>query len=681
MEGFQRNIENNLNLSFNVINQQMNMVQNNIILAESCQANLNKKIESSGSFMENLQKKAAGLVHKLASMENIEMVLGLSDEFTGASTQLARMNDGMQSQKELQEMVYAAAGRSRTGYMEMMNTVAQLGTRAQDVFGSNAEALQFSENLNKMFAINGTGAGDISAVTDQIIQGMEAGTFSAQTMNSIFQATPGMLQTMADSLGMPAEKLQEMADQGGLTADIVKNALLGATDSINQGFSDVPMTFGDIATQVKSAGIHMFEPILEKLNEVANNEQFQAMLWNIIGILGIFASIVAGVFDAACNIGYFIADNWGMIAPVIYGIIAALGIYMVCTQVSQIIEGIGNGLKTITTWMSQAHANSLRQEAAAQLGLNTALLSCPIVWIILGIVALIAVIYLVVAAFNHLTGSSVSATGLICGAVAVAGAYIGNIIIGIYNFIVTIGISLYNYIAMFVNFFASVFDNPVEAIAHLFANLFTIICDVIKGAAGLIDTLLGTNIGDAIAGFQDFVEKGVDDILGEQKVLIQPLAVDDYLKDKIDYKGAFDTGNKIGTGIADKVKGFNPKNLLSGGDDQSDILGGAGLNSIAGTPINPTANNGLENITNNTSATANNTEEIKNSVDISKTDLKYLRDLAEQKIVNRFTTAEIKVDMKNYNSVNNDQDLDGMSEILRKKLVEQMNIAAEGVHT
>lgn len=651
-------VETNLDFSFNIINQQLALVQNNILIVGQCQDNVNDKVKKTESFMDKLQKKAIGFVGDLMKTENIKMVLGLSDEFTVASSHLAKMNDGMQTQKVLQDMVYASAQRSRTGYMETMETVTQLGTRAKEAFSSNAEAIQFSENMNKMFAIGGTG--DIGAATEQIIQGLESGTFSAEAMNGIFQATPGMLQMMADSLGMPAENLQALADQGGLTADIMRDALLGATDSINQGFGDVPITFSDIATQVQNAGLSMFEPILEKLNEVANSEQFQGMIDGIINGLSFLASVAGLAFDLMCEIGYLIADNWSVVEPVLYGIIVALGI-----------------------------------AALSQMVMNAALMASPITWIVLGIMALVAILYLGIEAFNYLTGSSVSATEVICGALAVAGAFIGNIFITLYNSVITIGVGMYNYFAMFANFFANLFNDPAGTIIRVLAGLFNYIADIVQGAAGLIDKFLGTDLSGKVASFRDLINKSVDDKLDEQKVVLEPLVADDYLKDKIDYKGAYDTGKKFGAGLTDKVNGFDPKKLLPGGGlgDTSGIPEASDLGGIQGNPVpnavtnpatnlgtTPAANTGLENITNNTGATANNTEEIKNSVDISKVDLKYLRDIAEQKIINRFTTAEIKVDMKNYNSVNNDQDLDGMSETLRKKLVEQMNMAAEGVH-
>ena len=71
---------------------------------------------------------------------------------------------------------------------------------------------------------------------------------------------------------------------------------------------------------------------------------------------------------------------------------------------------------------------------------------------------------------------------------------------------------------------------------------------------------------------------------------------------------------------------------------------------------------------------------IKDKMDITSEDLKYLRDIAERDVINRFTTAEIKVDMTNNNNINGDNDIDGIVNTLSEKLEEQMTVVAEGVH-
>lgn len=62
-------------------------------------------------------------------------------------------------------------------------------------------------------------------------------------------------------------------------------------------------------------------------------------------------------------------------------------------------------------------------------------------------------------------------------------------------------------------------------------------------------------------------------------------------------------------------------------------------------------------------------------------DLKYMRDLAEQEAINRFTTAEVKIDMTGMtNRIDSDMDLDGVLNTLTEGFAEALEVAAEGVH-
>ena len=241
--------------------------------------------------------------------------------------------------------------------------------------------------------------------------------------------------------------------------------------------------------------------------------------------------------------------------------------------------------------------------------------------------------YAAVAAVNHFAGTSLSATGIICGAFAVAGAFIINLILGVVNFFIARGVETYNLIATFANFFANVFNDPVGAIINLFAGMFDFILGIVQSAASLIDTVLGTDMSGAVAGFRNTVATKVEEIVGEQVEVMQKLDASDYQIQRIEYGDAWAAGNNFGRGIEDTVGGLfsgfstDPSNM---GDD----LGGGGAGYVPYDELSK----GVGDISDNTGSMAK-------SLEVSGEELEYLRDIAERDAINRFTTAEVKIDM------------------------------------
>ena len=357
----------------------------------------------------------------------------------------------------------------------------------------------------------------------------------------------------------------------------------------------------------------------------------------------------------------FISDNWTVIQPILLGLLAMIGAYTAALVVHKAIQlgaAIAEGIHaaaTTTTSMATVMATT------SQSAFNAALLACPVTWIILAIIALIAIIVALANWIVKTTGITESALGVIVGAVAVAGAAIWNIIVGLVNFIIGIGVELYNLIATFANFFANVFNDPVGAIITLFSGMFDFILGIVESAASLIDTVLGTDMGSAIEGFRDKVSSAVEDIVGEQTVVMEKVDASDYMLKGIEYGDTWDAGVAWGDGAAEKLS-----NLTASLDTSA--IDSAYTGTDAGS------------VADSLSSIASDTSAIKDSVDVSDENLKFLRDVAERDVVNRFTTAEIKVEMQNNNNISSNMDIDGIVDQLTVGVLEAMEQAAEGVH-
>lgn len=641
------------------------------------QGQFNNQIRDGTSAASGLQNKIIAMVAAYATLQTAGKILNLSDQMTQTTARLNMMNDGLQTTEELQNMIYASAERSRGSYMDTADIVAKLGQRAGDAFSSNAETIAFAENLNKMFVIAGASQQEMSSASLQLTQALGSGVLRGEELNAVFESAPNVIQAIADYLDVPIGKIREMASDGEISADIVKAAMLSATNEINAQFEQMPMTFGQIWTSISNDAVMAFDPVLDRLNEIANSDGFQNTVNGIINGLVFVAGLTIETMDILGQIGGLISDNWSIIAPLIYGVAAALGIYTGYMLISNAVQLISTGIQTahaiaiaVKTGATIAEAAATNNLTVAQWALNSALLACPLTWIILAIIAIIAIIYMAVAAFNKFAGTSVSATGIIVGVLAVAAAFVGNLFVALINMIIDIIAVVWNFIAAFAEFFANVFNDPIGSIVRLFSSMADTVLEILEGIASAIDTLFGSNLAGAVSGWRSSLAGAVKDLVGDAEIQIPRMDTSSMHLDRFEYGEAYNAGYSLGEGIDEAVSNFDigsifDSNIPDPSDYANDYANGYDASSVPG----------------NMADTADNTGAIKDSVDISQEDLKYLRDIAEAEVVNRFTTAEIKVEQTNYNTINNEMDLDGVVDYLGEGVNEAMEKAAEGIHS
>lgn len=682
------------NQAYTQLNSTIDSAETNIRNNMNAQESFNNSIRDGGSMMDGLKGKIGAALAVYASFKGIEKVLDLSDTLTQTTARLNLMNDGLQSTQDLQNMIFLSAERSRTAYMGTTDVVAKLGQRAGDAFDSSVQIIQFAENLNKQFVIAGASQQEIASASLQLTQALGSGVLRGEELNAVFESAPNVIQTIADYLDVPIGKIREMASDGEITASIVKNAMLNATDQINEEFNSMPKTFSQVGTSISNNAIMAFQPVLDRLNEIANSEAFNSLVNGVISSFVVLAGVVTEIFNLVASVAGFVADNWSIIAPLVYGVIAALAAYGAYLLVTNAIELVSNGIKIAACLASYAHAAATGVEAsttavatAAQYGFNTALLACPLTWIIIAIIAVIAAIYAGVAAWNKFTGTSISATGIVMGVIFSLGAFIYNIVAMIWNTF-----------ASLAEFFVNVWNHPIYSVKALFVNLGNMLLDFCISATEGFDEV-ATNLANAFVDGANLAIKGINWIidalnlipgvdidhvgeLGKVDSITSTLrSTKDDLNawlgdtpenywtapkmDSMSIGGAWDNGYAFGQEIDEAIGNFDPSSLFDSNipnpEDYANALGDSQLgNDIAGT--------------------ADNTKGIKDALDITSEDLKYLRDIAEQEAINRFTTAEIKVEMNNNNHINNEMDLDGIADYLAEKVEEKMEIAAEGVH-
>lgn len=672
---------------------EISRIEDDIARSKQQQDGLNNSVKQGSGFARDLKSQFMGILSITALIAGAKKAVELSDSVTQTNARLSMTVDDGGSVKELQDKIFASAQRSRADYLTVSDTVAKLGLRAGDIFKNNDETVQFAENLNKEFAISGASQEEMASASLQLTQALGSGVLRGEEFNAVFEAAPNIMQTVADYMNVPRGQLKNMSAEGQITSDIVKNAMLSATDSINQQFKQMPLTFSQVWTGFKNIALKAFDPIMLKLSEIANSEKFQAFSQSAGQALGTVGNIVSGVLDMISSIGGFIYDNWSMIGPVVWGILTPMLLYQGAIMAISIWEGVVAGTKLVLALASYAHAAATGTEAsaaaaatAAQWGLNTALLACPITWIIVAIIALIAIIYAVVALINKLAGTSISATGVIAGAFSTVGAVIGNIFLAILQSGFAVVESLQNGWAAFANFFGNILNDPVSSIIYLVRDMADIVLNIIEHLAGAIDTVFGSNLAGAVSGWRDGLSSTADSLAqkygnGSYVEVAQKLDINEELSKiginldtfRFNYTDSYNAGYNWGSNLESEMSNMFSGFEIPNPDDYNNSLGDYS-NSAMGS------NDNLDDISNYGKETAENTDKTANSLSSIADNMDIIKSLAERAVLNQYTSTNVKVEMNNVNHISSDVDLDGFENRLLNSVKEYAAIGAEGVH-
>lgn len=638
------------------------------------QGRFNQEISAGTQQANELTNTIKRAVAAYVSIQSVGKALNISDELVQTTSRLNMMNDGVQTTAELVNMVYAAAQDARGSFSQMADVVARFGNNAKDAFSSSEEVVAFADLIQKQMTIAGASTQEAANAELQLSQALGSGVLRGDELNSIFEQAPNLIQNIADYLDVPIGKIREMAADGELSADVVKAAIFSAADDINSKFNEMPMTWGQIWQSMQNTALIAFQPVLQRLNDLANSEAFQTFIQGAIEAMATLANILLNVFDLAVSIGTFIGDNWSIIAPIVYGIVAALTAYIAISAIVAAINGImamAEGVKAAAQMMA---TGATFAETAAQQGLNAALMACPLTWIIMLILALIVVIFAVCNAIAKMTGIANSGFGVITGGVNVVIQFFKNLGLTVANIALGIG----NAIAALASNMMTAFHNAICSVQSWFYNLLSTALSVIEGICSALNKLpfvefdysgissaaddYAAKASEAAGNKEDY--QSISDAFNEGFTTFDAFQ-DGWASD------AFNAGAAWGDGIADKVSNFSLSDVFG----QTDIPNVGDYTSGFNDAI---ANSGVGDSIGNID---DNTGKIKDSLDVTEEDLKYLRDIAEQEAINRFTTAEINVDMSGMqNTVNSGDDIDGFMTKLTDSVNEAVDNMTEGVH-
>lgn len=692
-------VENPFGLGGNEIEQQLSAIERSLNQAVTQQNMLNNavgnteryirdNVDEQGRFNQEISagtQQANELTNTIKravaayiSIQSVGKALNISDELVQTTSRLNMMNDGVQTTAELVNMVYAAAQDARGSFSQMADVVARFGNNAKDAFSSSEEVVAFADLIQKQMTIAGASTQEAANAELQLSQALGSGVLRGDELNSIFEQAPNLIQNIADYLDVPIGKIREMAADGELSADVVKAAIFSAADDINSKFNEMPMTWGQMWQSMQNTALIAFQPVLQRLNDLANSEAFQTFIQGAIEAMATLANVVLNIFELVGTVGGFIADNWSVISPIIYGVIAALAVYAAYLGIVKGIEiasaaatAIHSVAMSAKIGVMAALTGQTMAATAAQMGYNGALYACPVVWIIVLIIALIAVIFAVCNAIAKMTGIANSGFGVITGGVNVVIQFFKNLGLTVANIALGIG----NAIAALASNMMTAFHNAICSIQSWFYNLLSTALSVIEGICAALNKLpfvefdysgissaaddYAAKASEAAGNKEDY--QSISDAFNEGFTTFDAFQ-DGWASD------AFNAGAAWGDGVADKVSNFSLSDVFG----QTDIPNvGDYTSGFSDAIANSGVGDGIGNIDDNTG-------KIKDSLDITEEDLKYLRDIAEQEAINRFTTAEVTINQTNNNNVSSDTDLDGFITALDDAMGEAIESMTEG---
>jgi tape measure domain-containing protein len=547
-----------------------------------------KRLQEQENMAQSVTNSLTSSVLRLAasyiSIQGLKKAVDLSDGLVSMRARLDRMNDGLQTTQELETMIYQSAQRSRGSFTDTMGLVSQLGTMAGDAFSSSKEIVQFAEQLNKQLALSGASGSSAQAAILQLEQGLASGVLRGDELNSVMEQAPALAKSIADYMQVSVGELREMGSQGQITADIVKNALFAAAKDTNAEFEKTPMTWAQVWTVASNTAVRALDPLLTAINWVANN------------------------LDVAI--------------PLVISLGAAFGVLLIAANWTNIL------------------ATATKTAASMQAFYNAVMAANPIALTAAAVLVLVAALYGGVAAFNKLTGSSISATGIITGTFTTMGAFILNGTL----------VPLHNGFAAFVNFLGNAFNDPITAIDVLFYDMsitsLKYIQNVAQGLEGLINMIPGVEVN---------MTSGIDKLIGKLEYgrnwTIKQNGYKEYIKpwENFDlgksYKAGYNWGANLGK-----------SGLMGTSTAELEIPQAAYAKDLLG------------NIDKNTG-------KIAKTVDLSDELIKMLVDVAERKYINNvnLTSQTPMITVQGQNTGSTEKDARNLADTLRDVLVDLMN--------
>lgn len=608
-----------------------------------------------GSFLANVATGALNMVKN-----QIMGIVELADHVAGTNARLQMISGSQENVVALNNMIFESAQKARGEYMTMADTVASLSVNARDAFPDPRETVGFVEGLQKLFVIGGASAENQKFALLQLQQALASGKLQGDEFRSITENAPILQDMIAKTMGITRGELKELSSQGAITADVIKKSVLDNADEIEERFAKMPKTWADHMTDIKNTAMKAFGPVVAYLSRIANSPAIKTavggikqaitsvvpVVYYVVDLINTGTNMAVGAFSAASRFiqRHSFAVRAGLIlTATALGVFAAHALWAASgTIAAAVAAGMHAAASVADTVAIFAMTAATEGLTAAFMGLNATMFASPLFIIPAVIVLIVGALYLGVAAFNHFAGTSISATGIVVGAFSWAFAIIRNILVFFLNMAIAVA-----------NFFASVWNNPLDAIYNLFADIW-------NGIVGLVAA--------AINNIIDMINK----IPGIDKVKSGGFGHVDWTVQT----------RQIAGRIANPVEYSDLTSAAQWGYEQGASIGQISMPQVGTPAFDPSKlENQAGNIAGNTGKGADAAKRTADALDSAQEDLRYLREIAEREAVNKYTTASVTIEMGGMtNNINSEMDIDGVVDVLSQGLLQSMAAGARKVH-
>lgn len=583
---------------------------------------------------------------------------------------------------DFEKQIFQAAERSRAGYFETANFIGRIAQGAPKVFKTNEQLLTFAETVQKYFGLGGASVEEMNSAVIQLTQALGSGKLQGDELRSIAENAPMIKNAIADYMGIDAGEIYDIAAEGKVSAEIVKNAILSNAEEVAKKFESMPKTFAQLWTSFLNYSTFAFKGVGQKLSEFGNSKAMQRIF--DLATIAVFAlgDAIEWCLDRIADFGNFIYRNLDVVIPILGAVAAgyiALGAAMLYSRGVAIISAAANWVMTGSiiayTLVTQGLRAAIGAATTAQWGLTAAMLANPVGLVLIIVAALIGAVFGLVAAYNAWTDSSVSAVGVICGGLNVVYQLVKTVAMAIaYSF----AWAWYGVKEVFWETIAAIdegWHNTINAIYNAWASFFNAIIsniNTVREAFGadpikLVDKR-EENYKSSISAYADEARAKKEEFATKNYDLLTGASIKNW------YNEGYDWGSGLSGKVKDYINDFSLDKLIQDAQNALGVLDATGGNLAK--PDYGGILDSLGNIDKNTGATAKNT----GNLDIDREEIMWMRTIGEREAVNRFTTAEVKIDMQNHNNIKSGLDLDGMMSSLVEKLREGVTSMANGLH-
>lgn len=624
----------------------------------------------------------SSISHLASKVVEVGELPSIADSLTESNARLSFLVEDGGSVQALRDDILGVAEASRSSFADTESTLLSLSKNAVGAFSGNEEILRFAEQLNKSLAVSGTPADAQAGVREQVLSMMSGGQVSADDMTQLAAQAPMVAQSIEQymqSAGVSGT-LQSWASFGLLTADVIKNALLSTSDVVDARFAQMPMTSGQLWTSIQNQAAAALQPVLEQISAIMSSPEMQAGIEVLIGAIAGIASIAASAFGVVAQILSFVSQNLDIILPVMIAIITVLIAYQAIMAAIAVVQAVVNASNPFTLIMM--------------------ILVIAISLVLIFFEQVVGGIYVVIALFQNL---GITVMNFFSG----LGAAIHNAWIWFQN----VAVAIENLFAALVHNLGAFFNNLWKDAQITFWSFVEVLLSGIRKIADLVNNVIGVfGIQIDTSGLEGQLNwiAGQKSTLEGEKIEYEDLAaawekgMNTYEYEDVGaaskrygesfqdgwVQNAYAEGSAAGAGIKNQIGDLFSFSFGSGSTGGSagtlaDYgISDSGFGTSSGTygSAGGLSDTGAYD-TRSLGAISGDTAAIRENTARSEEDLSLLREIAEREAINRFTTAEVKVDMTGMNNtIHSDMDIDGFITVFTDRFAEALTATAEGVH-